>query len=77
MVRALDCFHSPEKVYTVLDFAGDKNLASHLLDLPGLRMPEEEAIQCLLGLYRESKGKIGGKWQTINLGVCKSVVTLN
>jgi len=52
ITRALDCFHSPKAVYTVLEFAGERNLASHLSNLPGLRMSADESTQCFVQVAR-------------------------
>jgi len=46
IVRAVDCFHGPNKIYTVMEFAGKQNLAQYLSDLPGLRMNEQDATGC-------------------------------
>lgn len=44
IVRAVECFHGPKNVYTVLEFLGGKNLANFLSDMPGLRMSDDNAF---------------------------------
>jgi len=46
LVQALECFHGPQNVYTVMEFLPGKNLSKHLSDLPGFRMNEDDAIAC-------------------------------
>jgi serine/threonine protein kinase len=46
VVQALECFHGPRNVYTVMEFLPGKNLANHLSDLPGFRMNEDDVISC-------------------------------
>lgn len=50
IVRALDCFHDPKKIYTVMEFGGKQNLAQHLSNLPGLRMNETYALETFFAL---------------------------
>lgn len=46
IVRAVDCFHGPKKIYTVMEYVGKTNLGRHLLTLPGKRLSVPEARAC-------------------------------
>jgi len=48
VVRAIDCFHGTKNIYTVLEFGGKTNLGMYLSSLPGLQMPQNEALECFL-----------------------------
>jgi hypothetical protein len=50
VVRALDCFHGPKKIYTVLEFAGKQNIAQYLSDMPGHRMSETDVLRTFFAL---------------------------
>lgn len=46
VAKCLGMLHSPARVYLILEFAGNQNLAQVLAERPGQRLDEEVAIDC-------------------------------